>query len=388
MHAISSGGDGPDGVRLADLDGDGLEDVVTSFETSGEVMVYLHPASGVLSEPWPSVNVGSIARGEDALGMDVDGDGAIDIVSSHEGDTMGIYVHWAPIDPTLYMLPEAWGDPGLIPHSKGRSWMFALPMDVNQDGRMDLVAGSKDDYEYGRDSVGDIGWFEAPVKNRRDLDSWAYHSIGLAGWTMSIIAYDVNGDGFDDLLLTDRNADVDHMGARWLQNPGEDWDQPWLSHFLGDLAGTRPTFMAFGDLDGDDIDEFIVPLSDQAKVIILHRTSVGNESEYSSNVIEFSTESGYGLIKAVEVHDIDNDGRMDIIVTFVGGQYGVIWASYQASPFEGPWDLHVISEVTGAKFDLIQLYDVDGDGDEDILTTEEVHNLGVLWFENPLVGDD
>lgn len=92
------------------------------------------------------------------------------------------------------------------------------------------------------------------------------------------------------------------------------------------------------------------------------------------------------MIKAVEVYDVDNNGRNDIIVTFVGGQYGVVWLSYRVGPFEGAWDLHVISDVVDGKFDLIQLFDVDNDGDDDILTTEEVHNLGVLWFENPLIG--
>lgn len=236
-------------------------------------MAFLHPNQGSVTDPWPFVNVGSIPRGEDAIGMDVDGDGGMDVISSHEGDTMGIYVHWAPADPALYLAPEAWGMPALIPQSHGRGWMFALSMDVNGDGRMDIVAGNKDDYFNERNSIGDLGWFEAPAVDMRNLDSWTYHSIDHIGWTMSIIAYDVNGDTFKDLLVTDRNADPDHMGARWLQNPGQDWDQPWLSHFLGDLAGPRPTFMAVGDLDEDTVDEFIVPLSEQAKVIILNRGS-------------------------------------------------------------------------------------------------------------------
>ena len=45
---------------------------------------------------------------------------------------------------------------------------------------------------------------------------------------------------------------------------------------------------------------------------------------------------------------------------------------------------HEISgEEEGAKFDLIQTLDLDGDGDLDIVTCEERDNLGVIWYENP-----
>ena len=43
-----------------------------------------------------------------------------------------------------------------------------------------------------------------------------------------------------------------------------------------------------------------------------------------------------------------------------------------------------VSGRVGVKFDLVELVDLDGDGDLDAITCEEVDNLGVFWFENPL----
>ena len=43
-----------------------------------------------------------------------------------------------------------------------------------------------------------------------------------------------------------------------------------------------------------------------------------------------------------------------------------------------------VSGSVGVKFDLVELVDLDGDGDLDAITCEEVDNLGVFWFENPL----
>lgn len=47
------------------------------------------------------------------------------------------------------------------------------------------------------------------------------------------------------------------------------------------------------------------------------------------------------------------------------------------------WMPHEISGAPGTKYDLVQLIDLDGDGDLDVLTCEEVENLGVIWYDNP-----
>ncbi len=47
------------------------------------------------------------------------------------------------------------------------------------------------------------------------------------------------------------------------------------------------------------------------------------------------------------------------------------------------FSIHDISGPTGVKYDLLQLVDMDGDGDRDVVTCEECANLGVFWYENP-----
>jgi hypothetical protein len=52
----------------------------------------------------------------------------------------------------------------------------------------------------------------------------------------------------------------------------------------------------------------------------------------------------------------------------------------------GTWQDHEISGPRGIKFDRLELIDLDSDGDLDVLTCEERHNLGVFWYENPTRG--
>ncbi len=60
--------------------------------------------------------------------------------------------------------------------------------------------------------------------------------------------------------------------------------------------------------------------------------------------------------------------------------------SYRDSVTEPVWDAHEISGPEGVKYDLVQLVDLDDDGDLDVITCEETTNLGVFRYENPTRG--
>ena len=69
-----------------------------------------------------------------------------------------------------------------------------------------------------------------------------------------------------------------------------------------------------------------------------------------------------------------------------------MWLSSDGTPGDHAWTAHEISGPTGIKFDRMELVDVDGDGDADVMTCEESepvegkrHGLGVFWYENPTV---
>src|SRR5262245_18479202 len=107
-HTIDDSSKGSDGVRLADVNGDGLLDIATGWEEGGIVRAYLHPGPDKVRKPWPAVTVGKVRSPEDAVFADLDGDGAVDVVSCCEGSTMTVFVHWAPKDKAKYLEEKEW----------------------------------------------------------------------------------------------------------------------------------------------------------------------------------------------------------------------------------------------------------------------------------------
>ena len=61
-HTIDNSSQGADGVRLADVNGDGPEDITSGWEEGGKIRVYLNPGAARAAQPWPVVNVGAAAR--------------------------------------------------------------------------------------------------------------------------------------------------------------------------------------------------------------------------------------------------------------------------------------------------------------------------------------
>ena len=72
----------------------------------------------------------------------------------------------------------------------------------------------------------------------------------------------------------------------------------------------------------------------------------------------------------------------------VGEEDGIVWFSAAAEVRDEDVPKNALSGAQGEKFDRVELVDLDGDGDLDVLTTEEVQGLGLIWYENPLRSAD
>ncbi len=364
-HTIDASSEGADGVRLRDVNGDGLKDIATAWEEGGVVRVYLHPGAAKSKDPWPAVTVGEVKSGEDAVLVDLDGDGALDVVSSCEGKTRSLFVHWAPVDPAHYLDPKAWKTVAIPATVDRMMWMYALPMDVDGIHGIDLIAA-------GKGKGAEIGWLVAP-ENPRDLAAWRYESIHAMGWVMSIQFADMDADGDQDVLYDDRKGE--RRGIYWLERA----EGRWRCHALPD-SDRENMFLSTGDLDADGRLDVICAVGG-GPIVWYRRQADGGWTTH-----EIPLPEGVGGGKSVAIADIDGDGRNDVVFSCEnakGDLSGLRWLSWETTPAKGPWQSHEIGGPLGLKYDRVALDDVDGDGDLDVLTCEERDQLGVVWYENP-----
>ena len=185
----------------------------------------------------------------------------------------------------------------------------------------------------------------------------------------------MDDDGDLDVLATDRKGR--NRGVLWLENPD------WIEHRVGSMDAYEAMFAAAADLNDDGLEDVVVA-SREPNAVFVHRRMSGQGVVWASS--RAALPQGAGTGKGVAVGDLDLDGQADIAVTCENardGLEGVLWFSYEGSPFSGNWKAHSISGPEGVKFDRIELLDLDDDGDLDLITCEETANLGVIWYENP-----
>ncbi len=378
-HVIDDSSLGADGVKLADVNGDGLKDITTGWEEGGITRVYLNPGRSKATEKWPAVTVGKTPSVEDAVFIDLDGDGAIDVVSSCEGKEQAMHVHWAPKKEDL-LKPEAWKQQ-VIPASKQakQQWMYAMPMQVDGKHGMDLIAGSKN-------KGAQVGWFELP-EDARDVQAWKWHPISPAGWIMSIWPMDMDADGDMDVVVSDRRGKL--RGCHWLENPGagDAQKEMWKRHPMG-AHDKEVMSMCLADLDRDGLQDALVAVKDM-KVLWLRRLDKGG-TQWETHVID--ADHVAGNTRAVQVAYLTPDNHPDLLVTtwIAEKKHGVFWLEGDGTPLDGGWKPRQISGAEkGSKFDRIELLDVDQDGGVDLLTCEEnegpgSRGMGVIWYRNPI----
>lgn len=373
-HTIDNTSYGSDGSKLADVNNDGNMDIVVGWEEGGVSRLYINP--GTAGGSWKYVEVPS-PDVEDAFAVDLDGDGFMDLVTLSEGNHQRITIHWAPATWEDYFHSEQWTSQDL-PVTVGMTrWMFGRAADVDGKNGIDLIVGSKN-------PNGTLGWLEAP-ENPRDVNAWQYHELTAAGWIMSIELLDMDQDGHNDILLSDRYGDL--RGVRWLKHPGmvEELTEPWQNTFIGVQEG-EPMFLAvfeYPEATFTGIPAIAVPdLQSGWKIFYPDGKGWGNLS------IAYPAFGGTRG-KSVVVADVDQDGSLDLVASFEGAKdkSGVLTVN---GMFEENPTFTDISGKAGVKFDFVVLIDMDGDGDLDVLTSEETaedgskRGLGVIWYENPL----
>lgn len=127
-HTIEQGLRKSEGIRLGDVNHDGLQDLAVAWEGQEVARLYLNPGPLEVTAPWAKRHRGHDPRVEDSVLVDLDNDGALDVISSLENGTEEVQVSWGPANPAEALNPRAWTHDSFKQLSHVTMWMYATPI--------------------------------------------------------------------------------------------------------------------------------------------------------------------------------------------------------------------------------------------------------------------
>jgi len=297
----SSGASGPWSVAVGDVNGDGIPDIVVAnfFGRNCGVGVLLGNGDGTFQ---PAVLYGSsaVCGAQSVVIADLNGDGKLDLAVAANGAIVVLLGNGNGTFQPPVTYP--WGG------GSGTDWgsNSLAAADVNSDGKLDLVvATGTSDYPFGNGTVAVLlgngdGTFQAAV----DYDS--------GGWYASSLAIgDVNGDGKPDIVVANHCITYPCGVLGVLLGNGDGTFQAAATYGTGGMGWAQPVI---ADVNGDGKPDVVVANDCATSTCKSGNVAVllGNGDGTFQPAVTHAF-GGYGL--AVAVADVNSDENPDVIAT-------------------------------------------------------------------------
>ncbi len=360
---------------------------------------------------------------ESRLG-DLDGDGDLDILGksfSWETPRVDVWLNGeTDTDPPGCESGGAgapigdweWQRRVIDPSRPGRA-TFLFDFDVDGDGRADIVTGK---FWYRQPANPDGAWartqLPAPLEDviaARDFDGDGdVDLLGTAGATLPVqqsywapFVWARNDGGAFTVLSNIDNTGMNQMpsndpvqgvavaqftpggplqiavtwdnterpsrnpfGIQLLTVPTNPSSQTWERRKLSDVSVGEELSAVDMDTDGD-LDLFMG---------YMWLRNNGGAGTWPSVTI-FAPETGQ--TSRHRVVDVDGDGDLDAVIGYAHGGDDRLVTWYEQRQPDDPWQLHVIANLPRGDAESMDVVDVDGDGDPDVIVGEYNHNADV-----------
>ena len=380
------------GVSSAgDINGDGYGDVVVGVpgysngeEEEGALYIYYGTASGIPSTPSLIIESNSTnARlGNSVAGAgDVNGDGYADVIAG--AFHYGVFLRGAAF--IYYGSPSGLNPtPAWTAQGTGNSYEFGHVVagigDVNGDGYADVGVGSP----WPLSNTGAVYVYYGSASGPSATANWQFSGLvpgTFVGYTVSA-AGDVNGDGFDDMVLSAPFLDIDdpsvgHIHIFHGSNTGLP-DTPTRTIEGGSANGAGFIVTGAGDLNGDGFSDLVVgdpQYNNIGRICIYYGSSSGIPLGVFHTIDINKNGSLFGTALA-SAGDVNGDGYSDLIVSapeltndeqVEGGAYVYLGGLHGISSTTPHWQIEGNQDYAYLGWSVSGAGDINGDGLSDII---------------------
>jgi hypothetical protein len=333
------------GVAVGDYDNDGYEDLyVTAY---GGNKLYHNNGDGTFTDVTDKADVGGSGWSSSAAWVDLDGDGLLDLVvlrylkwdfdeiwCGEHKEGYRAYCHpdyFKPIAPLVYHndgnghFTEVSGKIGMA--KPGKSLGIAIA-DYDGDGHIDLFFANDSMSEFLYHNKGDGTFEEIALESGVGVDGEGHTFAG-----MGVDFVDYNNDGLPDLVITDLAS---QLYALYRNNGDGTFTYESYPSGLGRMTMTHSGWgVRFLDFDNDGWKDLLVAQGHDLDTIqltfpnlryrepmLLARNTGHGFEDVSADAGNVFQEAWVG--RGLAIGDIDNDGRLDAVVTTNDGPLYVL----------------------------------------------------------------
>jgi hypothetical protein len=284
----------PQAITIADIDGDGLNDIAVTNLSDNSVSVFLNNStSGKISFAAP-VNLASGTGPYAITAGDLDGDGKVDLITANSiAGTVSVFKNLSIPGKVLFALKVDIAT-GLTPHG-------VVTADINGDGLPEILTANFGDGTFSLLQNQSIAGIINSTSFTNHVD------LATGNGAESIAVGDVDQNGTPDVVVANTKSNTVSVFSNLSQN-----FTPIFAGKVDLAADAGPTSVALADLDGDSRPD-IVTANSTANTLSVFRNimPLGGVpvAVFAPKVIITSANTP----SFASVGDLDGDGKPDIV---------------------------------------------------------------------------